>query len=218
MAADLRSSRGTINGARLNFLILDGGRFALRNVFESIHPPNTLQVVFNSHYMTLQRLLTRRILTGEQWDLLFPPGGALPNSRSFDISLLFVLLQNICRLYPPAAGWDRKPAPTDKSREANLARIKWYRNKVYAQTYTTVIEDSLCAQYWVELSDTLVELGLDQSLIDWLKSASLDEYLHTGGLQSKWKLLTKVFLKSIYFVKLKCDLVDLFDKQAIISR
>ena len=215
MAADLRSSHEKINGARLNFLIIDCGRLALQNVFDSIHPPNTLQVVLNSHYVTLQRLLSRRILTGKQWDVLFPPGGAFLDSSSFDIVLLFFLLRNICGLHPPATGWNRKPAPSDRSLEANLARIKWYRNEVYAHATTTGIEAPLFTQYWVELSDTLVQLGLDQSEIDRLKSAPLDECLYAGRL-SKWKreqdLLTKVFLKSIYFAKFKCDLVDLFDK------
>ena len=182
----LRSSCEKTNGAKLSRLIVDGGRSALQKVFEAIHPPNTLQVVFNTNHTTLQRLSTKKVLTGKQRDLLFPPGGALPDHSSFDITLLFVLLRNICGLHPPATGWDRRPPPTDKSREANLARIKWFRNEVYAHVTTTGIEAPLFNQYWVELSDTLVQLGLDQSEIDRLKSAPLDED-HYIGLLSKWK-------------------------------
>ena len=186
MAAGLRSSCEKTYGAKLSRLIVDGGRSALQNVFEAIHPSNTLQVIFNTNYTTLQRLLTRRILTGKQWDLLFPPGGVLPDPSSFDITLLFVLLRNICGLRPPATGWDVKPPATDKSHEANLARIKWFRNEVYAHVTTTGIQAPLFTQYWVELSDTLVQLGLDQSEIDRLKSAPLDEDQYIG-LLSKWK-------------------------------
>ena len=186
MATALRSSCEKTNGAKLSRLIVDGGRSAVQNVFEAIHPPNTLQVIFNTHYTTLQRLLKKRkVLNDKQWDLLFPPGGELPDPNSFDITLLFVLLRNICGLHPPATGWDKKPPATDKSREANLARIKWFRNEV-AHATTTAIDDSLFSQYWVELSDTLVQLGLDQSEIDRLKSAPLDEDQYIG-LLSKWK-------------------------------
>ena len=214
MAAYLRSSPEKINGARLSRLIIDGGRLALQNVFDSIHHPNTLRKVFNSQFNTLQRLLARRVLTKRQWDLLFPPGGALPDSSSFEITLLFLLLRNICGLHPPATGWDGKPDPNDKSLEANLARIRWYRN-IDAHATTTGIEAHLFSQYWAELSDALVQLGLDQSEIDRLKSAPLDEDQYID-LLSKWKheedgikeqltivnqkldaLLSKVFLKSI---------------------
>ena len=186
MAADLRSSREKTNGAKLSRLIIDGGRSALQNVFEAIHPPNTLQLVFSTNHTTLQKLLTKKILTGKQWDLLFPRGGALPHPSRFDITLLFVLLRNICGLHPPGTGWDKKPPVTDKSQQANLARIKWFRNEVYAHITTTGIEAPLFTQYWVELSDTLVQLGLDRAEIDWLKSAPLDEdqVIH---LLSKWK-------------------------------
>ena len=186
MATALRSSCEKTNGAKLSRLIIDGGRLALQKEFDAIHPPNTLQVVFNTNHTTLQRLLTKKVLTGKQWDLLFPRGGALPDPNSFDITLLFVLLRNICGLCPPATGWDKKPAATDKSREANLAWIKWFRNEVYAHVTTTGIEAPLFSQYWVELSDTLVQLGLDQSEIDRLKSAPLDEDQYID-LLSKWK-------------------------------
>ena len=186
MATALRSSCEKTNGAKLSRLIVDGGRSALQNVFDGIHPPNTLKTVFNKGYITFQRLLSKKVLTGEQWNLLFPPGGALPDPNSFDVTLLFVLLRNICGLHPPVTGWDAKPPPTDKSREANLARIKWFRNRVYAHVTTTGIEAPLFIQYWVELSDTLVQLGLDQSEIDRLKSAPVDEDQYIG-LLSKWK-------------------------------
>ena len=183
---DLRSSREKTNFAKLSRLIVDGGRSALQTVFDAVRHPNTLQGVFSTHYTILQGLLARRILNRKQWDLLFPPGGALPDPSSFDITLLFVLLRNICGLHPPATGWDRKPSATDKLHEANLARIKWFRNEVYAHVTTTGIEAPLFTQYWVELSDTLVQLGLDQSEIDRLKSAPLDEDQYIG-LLSKWK-------------------------------
>ena len=207
MAMALRSSCEKTNGAKLSRLIVDGGRSALQKVFEAIHPQNTLQVIFNTHYITLQSLCARRILTGKQWDLLFPPGGALPDPNSFDITLLFVLLRNICGLHPPATGWDKKPPVTDKSQQANLARIKWFRNEVYAHVTTTEIEAPLFTQYWVELSDTLVQLGLDESEIDRLKSAPLDEDQYIG-LLSKWKREEDDIKERLETIDQKLDKID----------
>ena len=187
-------------------MIIDGGRLALQKVFDRIHPPYILHIVFNTNYTTLQSLLTRRILIGKQWDLLFPPGGASPDASSFDITLLFVLLRNICGLRPPATRWDKKPPATDKSCEASLARIKWFRNEVYAHVTTTGIDAPLFTQYWVELSDTLVQLGLDQSEIDRLKSAPLDEDQYIG-LLSKWKREEDVIKEQLEILNQKIDAV-----------
>ena len=186
LAAALRSSPEKTNGAKLSRLIIDGGRLALQKLFDSIPPPDTLQMFFNKHYVTLQGLQRKRILNKKQWDLLFPPPGAPPNPSNFDITLIFVLLRNICGLHPPATGWDNKPPDADKSREANLARIKWFRNELYGHVTTTGIDVHLFNKYWTELSDTLVQLGLDPLEIDRLGHAPLDEELCLD-LLTEWK-------------------------------
>ena len=186
LAAALRSSPEKTNGAKLSRLIIDGGRLALQKVFDAIHHPSTLQVILNTHVATLRKLYGK-ILNKKQWELLFPPSGAPPNSSDFDITLLFVLLRNICGLHPPASGWNNKPPPTDTSREANLARIKWFRNELYGHVTTTGVDAHSFSNHWMELSDTLVQLGLDQSEIDRLKSAPLDENCYLD-LLSKWMI------------------------------
>lgn len=187
LAAALRSTNEKAYGAKLRRLIIDGGRLALQNVFDTIYPPAPLHIFLNTQYITLNRLLSRRILNGKQWDLLFPLHGVPPDSSTFDITLLFALLRNICGKHPPASGWDSLPPQTDHSLEANLARIKWFRNELYAHVTSTEIDALLFSKYWVELSDTLVQLGLDQSEIDRLKHAPLDEKLNLE-LLSKWKI------------------------------
>ena len=94
----------------------------------------------NSSYPILNSLLHRRILNGHQWDKLFPPGGTSPDSNTFDITLLFLLLTNICGLSPPLTGWHSKPPPSDTSREANLARIKFFRNQLYGHVAATSVD------------------------------------------------------------------------------
>ena len=206
LAAALRSSPEKTNGAKLSRLIIDGGRLALQKLFDSIPPPDTLQTFFNKHYVTLQGLQRRRILNTKQWELLFPPTGAPPNSSNFDITLLFVLLRNVCGLYPPATGWDTKPPEADKSREANLARIKWFRNELYGHVTSTGIDVHLFNKYWTELSDTLVQLGLDKLEIDRLRNAPLDEDLSTDQLK-KWKTQEDDVKEQLEIVNQKLDVL-----------
>ena len=169
----LASSVEKTNGNKLSRLLIDGGTTVLRNIFDSHHPPANLAANLSSRHIhpILTRLRHRNILNGSQWDKLFPPpGGGTPDSINFDITLLFLLLTNICGLSPPPSGsWHKMPPASDTSREANLARVKYYRNELYGHVTTTGIQTSVFDVKWQEVSSVLVSLGLSQSEVDRLK-------------------------------------------------
>ena len=171
----LASSVEKTNGAKLSRLLIDGGTMVVRKIFDRYHPPANLLADLNTNYHTLNNLLRRRVLHKPQWDLLFPPGGATPDSNTFDITLLFLLLTNICGLSPPPSGWHTKPLPSDPSVEANLARIKFFRNELYGHVTTTGIDTPTFSALWLELSAVLVALGLPQAEIDRLKAEHFGE-------------------------------------------
>ena len=166
----LASSEEKMNGTKLSRLLIDGGTTVLRSVFDSYHPPANLAADLNSCYSILITLLRRRILNGHQWDKLFPPGGAAPDSNTFDITLLFLLLTNISGLSPPLSGWHSKPPASDTSREANLARIKFFRNQLYGHVAATGVDTPTFTALWQEIRAVLVSLGLGQAEIDRLKA------------------------------------------------
>ena len=171
----LASSEEKTNGAKLSRLLIDGGTTALRNVFDTCRPPANLAADLNANYLTLNNLLKKKFLRPAQWDQLFPPGGATPDSKTFDITLLFLLLTNVCGLTPPLSGWHIKPPPSDTSFEANLARIKFFRNELYGHVSTTSIDTATFTSLWQEISAVLVALGLNQADIDRLKAEHCGE-------------------------------------------
>ena len=175
----LASSPEKTNGNKLTRLLIDGGTTVLRNVFDRYHPPANLASDLNANYSILCNLLRKRILNRHQWDKLFLPGGGVPDSNTFDISLLFLLLSNICGLYPPPSGWYAKPSPGDNTVEANLARVKFYRNMLLGHITSTGVEEQTFSALWQEVSTTLHSLGLDQAEIDRLKAerGGEEEYL-----------------------------------------
>ena len=166
----LASSVEKTNGAKLSRLLIDGGTTVLRKIFDGHHPPANLITDLNTNYPILNNLLRRRILNGHQWDKLFPPGGVPPDSNTFDITLLFLLLTKICGLTPPPSGWHTKPHSSDTSHEANLARVKFYRNILYGHVTTTGVDTPTFSALWTEISGVLVSLGLDQAEVDRLKA------------------------------------------------
>ena len=166
----LASSVEKTNGAKLSRLLIDGGTTVLRKVFDGYHPHPTLAANLIANKFVLSKLLKKKVFHKSQWDKLFPPSGAPPDSNTFDITLLFLLLTNICGLTPPPSGWHTKPPPSDTSHEANLARVKRYRNVLYGHVTTTGVDTPTFFALWTEISGVLVSLGLDQAEVDRLKA------------------------------------------------
>ena len=171
------STKETTNFARLCRLIVDVGSHALRNIFDSIHPPAGLHVVLTASQTILRTLRARRILTATQWGKLYPSSLSSVSSRDFDITLLMLLLRNICGLIPPATGWDSLPLDADTSAEANIARVKYYRNHVYGNASQASVDDATFNAYWQEISNALVGLGADAAAINTLKTQSMDPFI-----------------------------------------
>ena len=198
----LASSVEKTNGAKLSRLLIDGGTTALRNVFDAHHPPENLAADLNACYSILNDLLRRPVLNNHQWNKLFPPGGTPPDSNTFDITLLFLLLTNTYRLSPPPTGWHREPISSDTSLEANLARIKFFRNHLYGHVATTGVDTRTFSALWIEISTVLVALGLRQAEIDRLKAERCGEEHYVGALLdwAKSEEDIKTHLKDIHQV------------------
>ena len=185
------STKETTNYARLCRLVADIGSQTLRKTFDSIHPPAGLHGVLTKSpaHLILQTLRKRRILNPTQWAKLYPPSPSSLSSKDFDVTLLMVLLRNICGLTPPTTGWDNLPPAVDTSAEANIARVKYYRNHVYGHASQASVDDATFNTYWQDISNALVGLGADAAAINKLKTESMDPVIeqHYQQLLREWK-------------------------------
>ena len=185
------STKETTNYARLCRLLVDVGTHAFRDTFNAIHAPATLHTVLAGNKATLSSLRPRKIINATQWGKLFPAFPTAVSSRDFDITLLMVLLRNLCGLPSPATGWDKLPAVTDMSREADIARVKYFRNTVYAHAEHASVDDATFNTYWQDIRDTLVRLGGVQyrAAIDNLETECMDPEIedHYKELLNQWK-------------------------------
>ncbi len=179
--------RQKANGTKLCRLLIDKGTEAVRKVFERIHPPTSWNVTLKSYGRKKMKKMIPKLNT-VQLNILYPPSGDPSSSQDYDITLLFILLRNICGLSPPLStkSWDKEPPSWDESEEADLARIKFYRNKIYGHITTTSICNKEFQQYWTEISDALVRLGMDAGDLQYLKTAPLENDLWVEKLK-EWK-------------------------------
>ena len=163
------------NYSRICQLLIDKGGDALRRVFQTrinlSLPPSTLDSLLNTHKKSLQKL-RYSVINVAQWKLLYPASGPA-DANSFDISLLTILLRNICGLPSPAAGWNAMPIGSDTSVSAEILRIKMIRNEVYGHISTAQLDDAKFETLWREISQPLIKLGIPQQGIDELKQTAL---------------------------------------------
>ena len=162
------------NHARLCRLLVDVGSQVLRETFDRVRPPGSLHKVLADAavHAKLQSLRRKRVLSSPQWRKLYPAIKSSVLSRDFDITLLLLLLRNICSLPPPATGWDNLPPVTDTTPEANIARIKFFRNTVFGHAADASIGDATFSVYWKDITDTLLRLGgpLYKDVIDGIEN------------------------------------------------
>ncbi|KAL9984426.1 hypothetical protein ACROYT_G006715 [Oculina patagonica] len=190
-ASTASSTKETTNYARLCRLLVDVGTQALRDTFDAIHAPANLHTVLAGNKTTLQSLRARKIINPTQWGKLFPAIPISVSTAHFDTTLLMVLLRNVCGLPSPATGWDTLPAVTDVSREADIARVKYFRNTVYGHAEQATVDDATFNTNWQDIRDTLVRLGGVQyrAAIDNLETECMDLEIedHYRELLSQWK-------------------------------
>ena len=152
----------------------------MKSAFDAKYPPATLATELNKKKKTLSRL-RHRVINTSQWKLLYPAPPGSPDSQNFDVTLFTILFRNICEMSAPAAGWDALPPDSDPSIAADIARIKFYRNKVYAHRTSTEIDDSEFEILWVKISKVLINRGIPSSELEELKEAPLspeeDDYI-----------------------------------------
>ena len=172
----LRSTNSKANFQRLTRRLMCGGVALLRETFDSFHPPANLSTTLSDP--AVQTLLKTTRLSRPEWNCLYRSPGMYGKSSDFDITLTFRLLRTICNHTPPPTGWDDLPNSTDLSLEADLARIKYYRNEVYGHSKTMELTDAEFDDLWREISESLLRIAAHLSDVkrdDWKRA--IDKFL-----------------------------------------
>ena len=193
MASVGDSSDDKYNALTLIRLVVELGTEALRRTFNSCHPGN-LQVVLSAHKHTFLNLKRGKIIDQNQLDKLYPAASVSPSIKDFDISLLSVLLRNICSLKPPRDPiWDKLPSSSDYSTEADIVRVRRFRNEHLGHISNTDVSDGDFQSLWAEFSAPLVRLGIKQNEIDELKNELLNKHLVRCDFQTEIELYYERF-------------------------
>lgn len=155
------------NYLRFAQLLMNIAPKAVRVVFDNYFPPGGLQIRLNRSKVTLQQI---RKLSKTQMALLYPLQGTVKSS-DMDITLMICLLRNLHKMKIQ----DKLPADADISEEADVSRIKHYRNLVAHNTDGHISKPDFEA-IWKHTYEAIARLGGTSLKLecDSLMSANLD--------------------------------------------
>ena len=173
-------------------LLLEGGAQALRQVFNSIHPAISLADRLSKPDVVkvLRRMRLQNVITGKQWETLYPKHRRNISSAKYDAPLLVLLLQNICHMSPPyPSGWKGAPLPTDTSISADIARISYFRKLLASKQKFSAAD---CKKHRTQMHGVIVRLG-GRSMKTKLERLTEDKI--QTQLQNTW--INKVMVSSL---------------------
>ncbi|XP_052072896.1 ankyrin-3-like [Mytilus californianus] len=163
------------NYVRLALLLKGVSPRAVRLYFNKEFPPKDLHSMLNTKKNTLSGLKRQRVLNQAQWNLLFPIKG-VPDSTTFDVTLMICLIRNLTSVAQPINGFNSLPPSVETTPEADLARIKWYRN-ILAHHDNNIMATVGFNTAWSNITDAVSRLGgqpMNQECQE-LKVKSLDQ-------------------------------------------
>ncbi|XP_063408943.1 uncharacterized protein LOC134692421 [Mytilus trossulus] len=149
-------SKEVSNYIKIAVLVLRISPKAVRLKFDIEFHPKSLRNTLDKNFAKLQELYhKKRILSKEQWNLLFPTKtkGAI-SSQSFDITLMMLLIRNLTEITISSI----LPLPSQVGLSDDLARIHFYRNKI-AHVEDATISDTDFTKYWDEITQAIIRLG-----------------------------------------------------------
>nr|XP_022287454.1 uncharacterized protein LOC111100100 isoform X2 [Crassostrea virginica]XP_022287461.1 uncharacterized protein LOC111100100 isoform X2 [Crassostrea virginica] len=144
----------------------------LRDLLRFYIPPASFSLVIQRERLRLPRL------TEPQRKLILPNSGVYSgNYDEMDISLLYILLRNVCGLQVHNKGWGNIPDSSDRSVSANIERFRLARNRCGHSTVGMSTTDF--NPFWSEIRAAVVDLdkvlGLNyKEKVDFVRKDTMD--------------------------------------------
>lgn len=123
------------------------------------------------------------IFNTQQQNLIYPAtGNTSLTTKEFDITIIYILLRNICNIPPHKSGWGNPPAKGDNSIAAGIEKIRLTRNLIIAHSTNGMIEDPVFEKHWNDLRDVVIQIETQLTGSELYKRGV--DFLHSCNLSS----------------------------------
>lgn len=144
------SSNDTRNFESVTVASVDVIKLPLRDILDRHIKPRDLY-----HKITSCSTLNLR---PEQKTICLIPPPDLPDYNTFDVTLLYTLIRNLCPLPCPKRGWGNKPEALDIQISDDIERLRLFRNNYYAHANSAAISDHMFKNIWRDLKQTFTRI------------------------------------------------------------
>lgn len=127
----------------------------LRLILSRLIEPDNLRKELDTNRTKLEKIMN----TQQKEQIYLKAGCSSIAPKDLDISVLYMLLRNICiKLPPPKTGWGKPPQKGDNSESAFIERIRHIRNSISAHNTQGKVSDTHFQQYWEELERSIIAM------------------------------------------------------------
>ncbi|XP_063399025.1 uncharacterized protein LOC134683643 [Mytilus trossulus] len=145
-----------VNYLRLVHLMLRIATPVVRAVFDTEFDPNQLRSGQIFKRNEIEKLVKQKHLTEKDRDVVLPvTRNPFPSSENFDIKQMITLIRNFTEIEIV----DVLPKSSNKSKGADLSRLKFYRNTIVHNDGSFSKEDF--TSYWNDICKAVVRLGVN---------------------------------------------------------
>lgn len=149
-----RPQTSTENFSRLCQLIMKICSDLLRDILSRYIKPAELRSELNKNKSKLEKIMNH-----QQKQLIYSVTCKTSlAAKDLDISLLYIILRNICNIPSHKNGWGKQPMKADNSISACIERIRFQRNLISAHSTNGEVDEAKFHNYWDELSGTVLEI------------------------------------------------------------
>lgn len=146
------------NFYRLCILIMTICSDLLRDILSHCIKPSNLRSELDKNKKKLENKMNPT-----QRSLIYPTtGNASLVAKDMDISVMYIILRNICNITDHKKGWGNAPLKGDTSLAACIERIRLHRNSVAGHSTNGMVEDVEFQNIWAKLRNAIV--GIEKQL------------------------------------------------------
>lgn len=150
--------KSTENFYRLCILIMTICSDLLRDILSHCIKPSNLRSELDKNKKKLENKMNPT-----QRSLIYPTtGNASLVAKDMDISVMYIILRNICNITDHKKGWGNAPLKGDTSLAACIERIRLHRNSVAGHSTNGMVEDVEFQNIWAKLRNAIV--GIEKQL------------------------------------------------------
>jgi hypothetical protein len=139
------------NFTRLVIVCVDLIKLVLKDILQCQIKPKDLYSAISS---CAEFTSGRQKLRPEQQRICYQPSPFVPDYSTFDVTLLYTLIRNLCPSLKPTLGWGKTPS-TDITIGDDIERLRVFRNNAHGHCESSNVSDTEFTSQWTNIESVI---------------------------------------------------------------